>query len=287
MLFKLDPQLKLGYVHLRVINFELMRNFYSTLGFEILEENTHTVVFAVPESNEPILILTSEDQTIPRPHRTTGLFHFAILVKSREDLAHVLGNISQRGIAISGAGDHIYSEAFYLSDPEGNGIEIYWDRPRTEWIEDGKGGWVTATNSVDVEGVMALFDANRPWHGFPKGTVLGHMHLNIGELNEATTHFYINALGMDIMTNYMDSALFISAGRYHHHIAINIWQGRGIPNSPTNSSGLEGYSLILSSREELNKLATNLTAHSIPFTLENHKLIVRDPNEDQMTFIVQ
>lgn len=287
MSFKLDSKLKLGYVHLRVIDLEAMKQFYATFGFEKVQEDAKSSTFAIPGNKEPILVLTAEDSTIPRPRRTTGLFHFAILVKNREDLAHVIGNISKAGIPISGAGDHIYSEAFYLNDPEGNGIEIYQDRPRSEWLDDGNGGWVTATNPVDVDGVMALFDANRPWRGFPEGTILGHMHLNISELDEATTHFYINALGFDVMTNFMESALFISAGRYHHHIAINIWQGRGIPNSPAQSSGLEGYSLILSSEDELKKLAANLTAHNIPFISENQKLIVRDPNEDQMIFTVE
>lgn len=284
MTYKLDPQMQLGYVHLRVLDLQTMTQFYTKLGLKMLEMTNDKATLAFPNGDKSFLILTTETNTIPRPRRTTGLFHFAILVKTREDLAHVLTHISQSGIHITGAGDHIYSEAFYLNDPEGNGIEIYRDRPRSEWIEDGKGGWVTATNPVDVQGVMALFDENRPWNGFPEGTTLGHIHLNVSELNEEMTHFYVNALGMDIMTNFMDSALFISAGRYHHHIAINIWQGVGAPNAPVNSSGLEGYSLVLSSDEELQKLANNLTTHHVPFTFENGELIVRDFNHDAMIF---
>lgn len=287
MVFKLDSNMQLGHVHLRVINILNMKDFYTKLGLQVIHEEENKVVFAIPGCRDPFLILTTDNNTIPRPPRTTGLFHLAILVKSREDLAHVLGNISQEGIAITGAGDHIYSEAFYLNDPEGNGIEIYRDRPRNEWIKDGKGGYVTATNPVDVQGVMALFNPSSPWKGFPEGTVLGHIHLNVSQLNEQTTSFYINALGMDIMTNFMESALFISAGGYHHHIAINIWQGAGSPNPPANTTGLVAYSLILSSEEELQKLARNLTTHEVPYTLENDQLIVRDFNDDLMIFITK
>lgn len=287
MVFKLDSNMQLGHVHLRVINILNMKDFYTKLGLQVIHEEENKVVLAIPDSRDPFLILTTDNNTIPRPPRTTGLFHLAILVKSREDLAHVLGNISQEGIAITGAGDHIYSEAFYLNDPEGNGIEIYRDRPRNEWIKDGKGGYVTATNPVDVQGVMTLFNPSRPWKGLPEGTVLGHIHLNVSQLNEQTTSFYINALGMDIMTNFMESALFISAGGYHHHIAINIWQGIGSPNPPADTTGLVAYSLILSSEEELQKLAHNLTIHEIPYTLENDQLIVRDFNDDLMIFITK
>lgn len=287
MTFKLDPNMQLGYVHLRALNINTMKEFYTKLGLQVIHDEAQKVVFTIPGNEDPILVLTTEDNTTPRPARTTGLFHLAILVKSREDLAHVIGNISQVGIAVNGAGDHIYSEAFYLNDPEGNGLEIYRDRPRNEWIEDGKGGLVTATNPVDVQGVMALFDRSRPWNGFPEGTVMGHVHLNVSQLNEQTTYFYIDSLGMDIMTNFMESALFISAGSYHHHIAVNVWQGVGAPNSPALSTGLVGYSLVLSSEDELQKLADNLVAHEIPFTFEDGQLIVHDFNNDSMIFVTR
>lgn len=284
MPFKIDSNLQLGYVHLRVLNLQTMRSFYKKLGLEISSEEEKKIAFSIPGNHEPILILSTDDNIIPRPPRTTGLFHLAILVNSREDLAHVIGNISREGIPITGAGDHIYSEAFYLNDPEGNGIEIYRDRPRDEWIEDDKGGLVTATNPVDIQGVMALFYQALPWNGFPNNTILGHVHLNVSQLDEQTTYFYLDALGLDIMTNFMDSALFISAGGYHHHIAVNIWQGTGVPNSPKLSSGLVAYSLQLSSQEELQKLADNLVSFEIPFTFEGNQLIVYDFNEDSMIF---
>jgi len=287
MTFKIDANLKLEHLHLLVQSLETMSSFYKKLGLQVLHETTTQVTFSIPGNTKPILVLSTEEGVAIRPPRTTGLFHFAILVPSREDLAYVIGNLLNTGISITGAGDHIYSEAFYLNDPEGNGIEIYHDRPRSEWIGDGHGGLVTGTEAVDIEGVMALYDRQRPWAGFPKGTVLGHIHLNVSILNEATTYFYIDALGFDIMTNFHDSALFISAGGYHHHIAVNIWQGAGAPVPPTQTTGLLSYTLSLSSQEELQKLLSNLKDKEIPYTFDNEQIVVIDNNEDAMIFYVR
>lgn len=287
MTFKIDANLELEHLHLLVQSLETMSSFYKKLGLQILHETTTQVTFSIPGNTKPILVLSTEEGVAIRPPRTTGLFHFAILVPSREDLAYVIGNLLNTGISITGAGDHIYSEAFYLNDPEGNGIEIYHDRPRSEWIGDGHGGLVTGTEAVDIEGVMALYDRQRPWAGFPKGTVLGHIHLNVSILNEATTYFYIDALGFDIMTNFHDSALFISAGGYHHHIAVNIWQGVGAPVPPKLTTGLISYTFSLSSHEELQKLLHNLKEQQIPYTFENDQLAVVDFNDDTMIFYVR
>lgn len=287
MTFKIDANLELEHLHLLVQSLETMSSFYQKLGLQVLHETTTQVTFSIPGNTKPILVLLTEEGVAIRPPRTTGLFHFAILVPSREDLAYVIGNLLNTGISITGAGDHIYSEAFYLNDPEGNGIEIYHDRPRSEWIGDGHGGLVTGTEAVDIEGVMALYDRQRPWAGFPKGTVLGHIHLNVSILNEATTYFYIDALGFDIMTNFHDSALFISAGGYHHHIAVNIWQGAGAPVPPKLTTGLISYTFSLSSHEELQKLLHNLKEQQIPYTFKNDQLAVVDFNDDTMIFYVR
>lgn len=287
MSFKIDTKLELEHLHLLVQSLEEMTDFYKTLGLQILNKTATQVEFAIPGTTKPILVLSSNEEVTIRPPRTTGIFHFAILVPSREDLAYVIGNLLNVGVPVTGAGDHIYSEAFYLNDPEGNGIEIYRDRPRSEWISDGKGGLVTGTEAVDIEGVMALYDRHRPWTGFPKGTVLGHIHLNVRVINDATTYFYIDALGLDIMTNFHDSALFISAGGYHHHIAVNTWQGVGAPVPPEQTTGLLSYTLSLSSQEALQKLVENLHTHQIPHALENGRLRVLDFNNDAMIFYVR
>ncbi|WP_054768235.1 VOC family protein [Lysinibacillus parviboronicapiens] len=287
MAFKIANTLELEHLHLLVQSLDVMTDFYNTLGLQILNRTTNQVEFANPGNTKPILILSSNEKVSLRPPHTTGLFHFAILVPTREDLAYVIGNLLNLAIPITGAGDHIYSEAFYLNDPEGNGIEIYRDRPRSEWLSDGKGGLITGTEAVDIEGVMALYDNLRLWTGFPKGTALGHIHLNVSIINDATTYFYIDALGLDIMTNFHDSALFLSAGGYHHHIAVNTWQGVGASLPPQQTTGLLSYTLSLSSQEELQQLIANLQAHQVPHTLENGRLCVLDFNQDAMNFYIR
>ncbi|QOV09562.1 VOC family protein [Viridibacillus arvi] len=285
MTFKLDPKMALGYVQLRVQSLEKQKEFYQMLGFHIIKESTTEVIFGAG-STEPILILTTTQDVVPRPTRTTGLFHFAILVPSREDLAYVIGNLLEIGAPISGAGDHLYSEAFYLSDPEGNGIEIYRDLPRSEWLIEPNGQVNTATEPIDFKGIMALYKSERTWTGFPEGTILGHMHLNVTNLDDATSRFYLEALGLDLMTNFMDSAFFMSAGGYHHHIATNIWQGVGAPLPPENATGLIGYSLKLSSEDEFYKLKESLQTYNVSFSENEGTIIVKDLNKSDMIFYV-
>jgi catechol 2,3-dioxygenase len=187
----------------------------------------------------------------------------------------------------SGAGDHLYSEAFYLTDPEGNGIEIYHDRPRSEWTINNDGSIDTDTLPVDFNGIMALFDPQKEWTGFPKGTILGHMHLTVSKLSDELSHFYLDALGFDLKTNFMGSAYFMSAGGYHHHIAANVWNGVGAPLAPSIASGLINYSLNLSSIEEQNKLKQNLNEHHLSYDEVDGKIIVEDPNHNGMIFTVK
>ena len=286
MVFKLDPNMQLGYVQLRVQSLETQKNFYKSLGFNLLNESSTEVIFGAG-SSEPILILTASEDVVPRPPRTTGLYHFAILVPSRKDLAYMVGNLMKIKAPFSGAGDHLYSEAFYLTDPEGNGIEIYYDRPRSEWTINDDGGIDTDTLPVDLNSIMALFDPKSEWTGFPQGTILGHMHLTISELNDNLSQFYFNALGLDLKTNFRNSAYFMSAGGYHHHIAVNVWNGTGAPLAPSIATGLINYSLNLSSINELNKLKQNLTKYQVSFEEVEEKIIVNDLNQNGMIFTVK
>lgn len=286
MTFKLDPNMQLGYVQLRVQSIETQKRFYQALGFNVLSESSTEVIFGAG-SSEPILILTADQDVIPKPPRTTGLYHFAILVPSREDLAYMVGNLMKIKAPFSGAGDHLYSEAFYLTDPEGNGIEIYRDRPRNEWDIKDDGTIATDTLPVDFNSIMALYDPEREWTGFPKGTILGHMHLTVSNLNDELSRFYLEALGFDLKTNFMGSAYFMSAGGYHHHIAANVWSGIGAPLAPSIATGLINYSLNLSSIDELNKLKQNLTEYQISFEEVEGKLIVKDLNHNGMIFTVK
>jgi catechol 2,3-dioxygenase len=164
---------------------------------------------------------------------------------------------------LQGAADHLVSEALYLADPEGNGIELYRDRPREEWIRDA-GGVRMATDPLDVEALLAEGGAaSEPWAGLPEGTRMGHIHLRVAEI-PATERFYRDVLGFDLTARYGDSASFFSAGGYHHHIAANTWGSAGAPPLPAGALGLREFTVALPNQAELKRVAARIQAAGIP-----------------------
>lgn len=283
MNFQLDPQLRLGYLTLQVQSLEKQLAYYQHLfGLHILSESETRVVLSADHIH-PLLVLEAREDVILKPARTTGLYHFAILVPTRDDLAYVIDHLIQLGVRFDGASDHLFSEAFYLTDPEGNGIEIYRDLPRNEWPKTESGELVAATNPIDFQGIMATLDSSREWTGFPEGTTLGHMHLHVSDLKQ-TDEFYQKILGFEEITRFHESASFMSVGGYHHHIATNLWQGKGAPLPPANATGLLEYSLILTSLDEVHALAERLKEKGIEHTLDKNSCTVLDPNNVRMIF---
>jgi len=281
--FQLDSQLHLGYVTLRVKSLEKQRSFYQELfGLHLLEETQNQLVLSA-DNVHPLIVLQEGENVVQKPARTTGLYHLALLVPSREDLAYVINHLIEKGVRFDGASDHLFSEAFYLTDPEGNGVEIYRDRPRNEWPRSDNGELISASDPIDFQGIMSLHDSNRQWTGFPEGTILGHMHLHVSKLNDASK-FYLDRLGLEEITRFHESALFMSAGGYHHHIAVNIWQGSGASLPPENATGLVEYSLVLSSEEEYLKLLNHLSELNMTITNENKGFSIQDPNNVRMLF---
>lgn len=283
MNFRLDPHMQLGYVTLRVQSLEKQRAFYQdAFGLHVIEERSDRLVLSV-DNVHPLIVLQASENVVQKPDHTTGLYHLALLIPTRADLAYVIAHLIQKGIRFDGASDHLFSEAFYLTDPEGNGIEIYRDRPRSDWPRTESGELVSASDPIDFQGIMALQDENRQWTGFPEETILGHMHLHVGQLHEAAT-FYLDILGLEEITRFHESALFMSAGGYHHHIAANIWQGVGAVLPPENATGLVEYSLILSTEKESQKLLTHLAEKNIEITHEEKGFSILDPNNMRMFF---
>src|SRR4051812_31941684 len=180
----------------------------------------------------------------PRPPGTTGLFHLAILVPTRVELARAARRVMRFGWSLTGASDHLVSEALYLNDPEGNGIEIYRDRPREEWRYDERGEMQMATIPLDLDGVMGELapDANGD-AGMPAGTRTGHVHLQVSEL-PAAEEFYEHGLGFDVTVRSYPGALFVSAGGYHHHIGMNTWTSQGGSPPPPGSRGLDWFQVV-------------------------------------------
>lgn len=239
----LDPATQVGLLSLAVANLERSVTFYrDALGFAVLERGASQATLGAGDA--PVLLLTEVPGATPWPHDRqsyTGLYHFAILVPTRADLGRWLRHWLELGLPMPGQGDHLVSEALYLSDLDGNGIEIYRDRPRSEWR------WVNgtvqmATDPVDIRGVLEEAQREeRPWAGMAPGTRLGHMHLQVGDIPQAEK-FYHGVLGFDIVA-HMPSALFVSAGGYHHHIGMNTWHSRGAGPAPTGFAGLRFYTI--------------------------------------------
>lgn len=283
MNFKLDPQMQLGYVTLLVQSLEIQRAFYQDMfDLHVLDERSNRLVLSA-DNVHPLIVLQAGENVVKKPGHTTGLYHLALLVPTRADLAYVIAKLIQKGIRFDGASDHLFSEAFYLKDPEGNGIEIYRDRPRNDWPRTASGELVSASDPIDFQGIMSLQDENREWTGFPEKTILGHMHLHVSQLKEADT-FYKDVLGLAEITRFHESALFMSTGGYHHHIAANIWQGVGAALPPENATGLVEYSLILSSEKESQRLLTHLAEKNMEITQEGKGFSILDPNNIRMFF---
>lgn len=278
--FSIHPDTSLGPVHLTVSNLDRSIEFYTNmLGFKALPTENNTATLTA-DGATPLLVLTGQPQARPKPPHTTGLYHFAILLPSRVDLARSLYRLVERRYPI-GASDHLVSEALYLSDPDDNGIEIYRDRPRSDWPRLN-GQLQMATNPLDFEGVLGeLQHHNRPWAGLPAQTRLGHIHLHVANLDQAEA-FYRDVLGFDLVLRYGMGATFLSAGGYHHHIGANTWAGVGVPPPPPDAVGLRFFTINLPDKAELERLAGHLKATGVTFERDSAAIILHDPSQNEV-----
>ncbi len=231
-----DP-IDISAVALAVRDLDRVARFYQdAIGLALIETGPDEAWLGV--SGRTLLRLLHRPDFLPVDPRAAGLFHTAFLLPTRADLGRWLRHATGHHLAIDGAADHLVSEAVYLADPEGNGIEVYADRPRTAWR--WKGGLVAMDNArLDMAALMALDD--RPWTGAPAGTIIGHVHLQVGALDEAE-RFYIGELGMDV-TRRVPQATFLSTGGYHHHLAINTWRSQGAGPRDPGRAGLAAVTL--------------------------------------------
>ena len=224
---RFSPTLRLGAVHLQVSHLERSSAWYrQVLGLAELAREGDTVHLGASGASEPLVVLEYRAGTTPvRPGSRLGLYHFAILLPDRPALGRFVRHLADRGIR-AGAADHLVSEALYLQDPDGLGIEVYCDRPRVEWQQQGR-ELQMATDPLDFAAVVASAQGAL-WTGMPVGTVMGHLHLHVGDLARASD-FYSEALGFDRMVWRYPGALFLGAGGYHHHLGTNTWA----PGAPT------------------------------------------------------
>ncbi len=278
------PAASLGAVELTVAALDTQAAFYEdVIGLRQIRRDGDSVELGVPGSGSPLVILVGRPEAPPRPPRTTGLFHLALLVPSRADLARSLHRVTDAGHGLTGASDHLVSEALYLDDPEGNGIEIYRDRPREEWTYvDGQ--LQMATLPLDVDGVLASAAAGANIDGMAAGTRIGHVHLQVAAIPAAEA-FYLDALGFEATVRGYPGALFVAAGGYHHHVGLNTWAGQGIPAPPEGARGLRRFTIVLPDEEAFEDVLEAAAAAGFEATDEDGKTVVTDPSGNRAALV--
>ncbi|MBH0239290.1 VOC family protein [Methylobrevis albus] len=273
-----------GPVALNVRDLAGVAAFYQrTLGLAVQAEDKGTVVLGAA-GGVPLVTLVEAPAAVAALPRSAGLYHLAILLPGRADLGRWLTHMAESRTPIDGAADHLVSEAVYLADPEGNGIEVYRDRPRLEWPLKPGGGVRMDNARLDIDGLLGLARAEgTPWQGAPAGTRMGHIHLKVTDI-PAARDFYVGRLGLDAMET-MPSALFVAAGGYHHHLGLNTWHsGRGTPLDPA-ALGLSHAVIEVPDAAELGRLADDLAAHGVAVARPMPgTALVRDPSGNRLLF---
>ena len=230
----IDMPAFVDHSHLTVVDLPMLSAFYQqAMGLSVLEKSASGETLGV--AGRPLLTLTTGSNAARAPRSAPGLFHTAFLVPNRKELGRWLAHAAHNNVPLTGASDHLVSEAIYLDDPEGNGIEIYRDRDRAEWTYVPDGTVKMATHRLDLQ---ALYDEapKDGWTGQENGTAIGHIHLQVSDIPEADG-FFRDVLGLDVMARY-PGASFFSTGKYHHHIAANTWQSKGAGKREADRTGL-------------------------------------------------
>ncbi len=248
------PTASVGHTHLIVRDLPGTVGFYrDVLGFRQAWTDGDRTVFLSADGLYPFHVGFTGDPAAGRPgRRSTGLYHAAFLLPGRRDLGRLVKRLLSRSVVIDGFADHLVSEAIYLRDPEGNGIELYADRPRDLWSHRDAQILMT-TEPLDVEGLLAEAGPEAEWTGIHPQTRLGHVHLRVSGLERAEA-FYHGILGFDVTLRGYSGALFLSAGGYHHHLGANIWSSRGAAPPPGGSAGLREFTVTLPDLHELARI---------------------------------
>jgi catechol 2,3-dioxygenase len=260
----------MGAVHLTVSDLERsLVHWQESVGLSVLARDEGEA--SLGAGGEELLVLVEEPGAAPAVGYA-GLFHVALLVPSRPDLARWLAHAARDRVPLQGLSDHAVSEAIYLGDPDGHGIEIYADRPRQTW--EGDVGRRLTTLPLDVDSLLGELDDPEaaPFDGLPAGTTVGHVHLRVASVPDAIA-FYRDTLGFDLMATYGTQAAFLSAGGYHHHVGANTWQSEGAPPAPEGTARLLHATVVLPDEAARDELAERLGAAETP-----EGPVVRDPS---------
>jgi catechol 2,3-dioxygenase len=272
--YRLPPDIRLGPVLLQTADLGRSVDYYGrVLGLRPLEHRAGEATLAAQGDPTPLVRLRERPgaMTVPRRGRL-GLYHFAVLLPDRASLGRFAAHLASLG-EHAGMADHLVSEAFYLTDPDGLGIEVYADRPRETWAVRG-GKIAMATDPVDLEG-LARAAEGRPWDGAPPGTRIGHIHLYVDDLERAR-EFYHVGLGLDRISLDFPGALFMSAGGYHHHLGTNTW-AIGAPKAGEGDARLLEWIIHLPDQESVEGAAESLSGAGQRVTRSGADAVATDP----------
>lgn len=279
-MFQLPAETYPSQVVLKVKNLEKMVAFYTEIvGLMLVKSEAQTAFLSAQGTPEKIILVLKQ---LPEPQKemnTAGLYHIAFLLPTRKDLGNTLLWLLQNNIEI-GAGEHGYSEALYFSDPEGNGIEIYRDRPMEDWDIRENGEIVGITEELDADGIIS--EADRTWLGLPSGSKIGHIHLSVSDIEESG--MFMEKIGFSLKYNFGRQAKFFAAGNYHHHIGMNVWESRNLPKMQPEQFGLESYAFILPNKEASDQLQKHLQEEAVSYEVKENTVTVSDPNGTALIF---
>lgn len=279
--FHQKPNLFIQNVTLKVSNLSRSIDFYTEIiGFRVLQQEEGRVTLTADGQHALITLVEVPNAQFVRG--ATGLYHFALLLPSRKDLGNLIQHFIQKNVQI-GAGDHDVSEALYLSDPDGNGIEMYIDRPADTWKWDSNGQVYMTTDPVQFQSVLR--EADGTWSGLPIDTVMGHIHLSVRNLQESED-FYTSLLDYTVVSRYGEQALFISTGGYHHHIGLNTWHSEGADALPKDAVGIQSYTVQLPDQDYAMQLKKRFVEQNMEIKEQENIFSIIEPNGIEVKFTI-
>ncbi len=257
---RLPDSTHIAYAHLQVRDLDTSLAFYSgALGLHVIERRPTSARLSATGQPPHLIQLTAVPAAVAKPPRTTGLYHVAIRLPTRAALARLFYRLVRLNTPFQGFADHLVSEALYLRDPDGNGVELYRDRPREQWPRQGD-QIEMATDPLDHPALLAEGEHSaHEWQGIDPAADIGHIHLQVSDLGRAKA-FYVDALGMTVTQRSYPGALFVAAGGYHHHLGLNTWAGRGAAPPPDNAVGLRSFGIAIDERAAWEAAAARLNA---------------------------
>jgi catechol 2,3-dioxygenase len=269
---------RIGCVRLKLRDLDRGAAFYENiLGLRRISAEAGRVVLGTTKT--ALLELISAPEATARDPRDAGLFHTAFLLPSRASLGAWLAFAMAKGVPVQGASDHVVSEAIYLADPEGNGIEVYADTPTSSW-HDATGKLLMTTQALDADGVLGA-GQGRAWQGFPDDGLIGHIHLQVGD-TAASEKFYGDVLGFDLTKRY-PKASFFGADGYHHQLACNSWNSAGAGTRPRNATGLDGFELLLRRSEDHAAILERAAEAGVIAEQQGDSAVLHDPWGNSVT----